>query len=141
MANKRPRRTVSHHYSWPVADDVESDNSDKSHCICLQRETAEILPSVLMGSRCAPRGNRGGDCTGERAGWLPDRVAGRRGQCRVGRGGVMAENLARQKRLFVVGCLTSHQHAGVSQGRVCSDSCIETEDCRSNFVPQPVTVC
>ena len=42
------------------------------------------------------------------------------------------------------GCLTSQQHASVSQGRICSDNlaCCHTEIevCRSNFLPHPVTV-
>ena len=41
-------------------------------------------------------------------------------------------------------CLTSQQHASVSQGRICSDnfSCFHTEDrsCRSNFLPHQFTV-
>ena len=43
-----------------------------------------------------------------------------------------------------VGCLTSQQHASVSLGRICSDEFMcchtETEVCRSNFLPHPVTV-
>ena len=40
------------------------------------------------------------------------------------------------------GYLTSHQHASVSQGRICTDnSCAATlRSCRSNFLPHPVTV-
>ena len=48
------------------------------------------------------------------------------------------------KFALLVGCLTSQQHASLSQGRICSDSFIcchtEIEVCRSNFLPHPVTV-
>ena len=44
-----------------------------------------------------------------------------------------------------VGCLTSQQHAGVAQGRICSDNftCChtETEVGDQNFQTDPVTVC
>ena len=44
---------------------------------------------------------------------------------------------------WLIGCLTSQQHASVSQGRICSDNftCCHTEieSCRSNFLPHPVT--
>ena len=48
-------------------------------------------------------------------------------------------------RLFVgllVGCLTSQQHASVSQGRICSIYMLPHwhRSCRSNFLSHPVTV-
>ena len=46
--------------------------------------------------------------------------------------------------LLLVGCLTSQQHASVSQGRICTDkfTWCHTWDrsCRSNFPSHPVTV-
>ena len=48
------------------------------------------------------------------------------------------------KFALLVGCLTSQQHASLSQGRICSDNftcCYtETEVRRANFLPHPVTV-
>ena len=51
-----------------------------------------------------------------------------------------------RERLFVcwlVGCLTSHQHASVYQGRICTDNFTrchtEIEAADQNFLPQPVT--
>ena len=46
--------------------------------------------------------------------------------------------------LLFVGCLTSQEHASVSQGRICSDKFYVLphfdRSCRSNFIPQPGTV-
>ena len=45
---------------------------------------------------------------------------------------------------WLVGCLTSQQHASVPQGRICSDkfTCCHTEIVadQTNFLPHPVTV-
>ena len=42
---------------------------------------------------------------------------------------------------WLVACLTSQQHASVSQGRICSDVLPHWDrSCRSNFLPHPVTV-
>ena len=48
------------------------------------------------------------------------------------------------KQCLLVGCLTSQQHASVSQGRICSDNFTychtEVEVADQNFLPNPVTV-
>ena len=44
---------------------------------------------------------------------------------------------------LLVGCSTSHQHAGVSQGPICRQLYVLPHwdrSCRSNFLPHPVTV-
>ena len=52
--------------------------------------------------------------------------------------------LAQSERSSSAGCLTSQQHASVSQGRICSDNCTcchtETEVADQNLLPHPVTV-
>ena len=53
-----------------------------------------------------------------------------------------ATNDSYPEELSLVGCLTFWQHASVSQGRICSDTCCHTEIVVADqtFCPHPVTI-
>ena len=65
---------------------------------------------------------------------------GRKGRRRGRRKRRRKKGRKERRRRMVVGCVTSHQHASVSQGRICSHNftCCHTvvcRTCRSNFPP------